>query len=77
VSRRWALQATTGGRDLLTWRGRVLVHGDRAELEFLVAGPVRVVECPRDIPPEQTLQIRFHPQFESVRWPLTREQFRA
>lgn len=72
---RYALQGTTS-RDLLTYGGRVLVHDDRAELEFLMAGDVRVIECPRDLPPEQTLSIRYHPQFAAVTWPLDRKDFR-
>jgi hypothetical protein len=72
---RYALQGALS-RDLLTWNGKVLVHDDRAEMEFLVTGDVRVIDCPRDIPPEQTLQIRYHPQLASVTWPLTKEQFR-
>lgn len=76
MSRRYALQATLPPGDLLTWRGRVLVHDSKPEMEFLFAGDVRVVECPRDIPPEQTIEIRWHPNLSSVQWPLTREQFR-
>lgn len=72
---RYALQGALS-RDLLTWNGRVLVHDNAAEMEFLFAGDVRVIDCPRDISPEQTLQIRFHPQLASVTWPLTKEQFR-
>ena len=40
------------------------------------AGDVRVIPCPRDIPPEDTLDIRFHPQLASVTWPLDRKDFR-
>lgn len=72
---RYALQGTVS-RDLITYCGRVLVHDNKAELEFLFTGDVRPVECPRDIPPEQTLPIRFHPQLAAVRWPLSKEQFR-
>jgi hypothetical protein len=72
---RYALQGAVS-RDLLTWNGRVLVHGDRAEMQFLFAGDVHVIPCPRDIPPEQTLEIRYHPQLAAVTWPLTKEQFR-
>lgn len=72
---RYALQGTTS-RDLLTWNGRVLVHDNPAEMEFLFKGDVRVIPCPRDIPPEQTLEIRFHPQLASVTWPLDRKDFR-
>ncbi len=72
---RYALQGAIS-RDLLTWNGRVLVHDNPAEMEFLFAGDVRVIPCPRDIPPEQTLEIRFHPQLASVTWPLDRKDFR-
>ncbi|MEU1443115.1 hypothetical protein [Streptomyces mirabilis] len=72
---RYALQGTTS-RELLTWNGKVLVHHNAAEMEFLFTGDVRIIACPRDIPPEQTLEIRFHPQLASVTWPLTKEQFR-
>jgi hypothetical protein len=72
---RYALQGTTS-RDLLTYGGKVLVHDNRAELEFLVAGDVRVIECPRDLPPEQTLPIRYHPQLAAVTWPLDPRNFR-
>lgn len=61
-------------KELLSWRGLVIVHENKAELEFLTA--FKAVECPRDIPPEQTIQIRHHPQFAAVRWPLDRKQFR-
>lgn len=71
---RWALQGETS-RDLLTWNGLVLVHNSRAELEFLITG-ARVVECPRSMPPEQTLALPFHPQFSHHRFPLRREDYR-
>lgn len=72
---RYALQGTTS-RDLLTYGGKVLVHDNAAEMAFLFAGDVKVIDCPRTIPPEQTLAIRFHPQLAAVTWPLTKEQFR-
>ena len=72
---RYALQGTIS-TDLLTWNGLVLVHDNAAEMAFLFTGDVRVIPCPRDIPPEQTLEIRYHPNFGSVQWPLTKEQFR-
>lgn len=76
MSARFALQSTLPPGDLLTWRGRVLVHDNADEMGFLFAGDVRVVQCPRDIPPEQTLDIRYHPNLASVRWPLDRKDFR-
>lgn len=74
MSRRYALQGTRS-RDLLTYGGRVIVHSNRAELEFLTAGDVRVIECPRSIPPEQCLELRFHPDFAHHRFPLSREDY--
>ncbi|OKI16628.1 hypothetical protein [Streptomyces sp. CB03911] len=71
---RWALQGETS-RDLLTWNGLVLVHDNRGELEFLIAG-ARVIPCPRSIPPEQTLALPFHPQFAHHRFPIRREDYR-
>ncbi|GAA4992667.1 hypothetical protein WHI96_07920 [Pseudonocardia tropica] len=62
-------------REFFTYAGRVIVHDDRAELEFLCPGtPVR--EVPPSIPASQTLPVRLHPDFASVTWPLTRNQFR-
>lgn len=76
MSRRYAVQSTMPPGDLLSWHGRVLVHDNRAELEYLLTGDIKIVDCPKDIPPEQTLSIRHHPQYASVRWPLNRRQFR-
>jgi hypothetical protein len=72
---RYALRGAVS-RDLLTFGGRVLIHDNRPEMEFLFTGDASVVECPRDIPPEQTLAIRHHPDLAAVQWPLTKEQFR-
>jgi hypothetical protein len=74
TAERWALQGETS-RELLTWRGRVLVHNHRGELEFLIAG-ARPVRCPRDIPNEQTIPLPLHPQFQHHRFPLRREDYR-
>ncbi|MEU6234421.1 hypothetical protein [Kitasatospora sp. NPDC047058] len=71
---RWALQGESS-RELLTWRGRVLVHNSRPELEFLITG-ARPVRCPRDIPNEHTIPLQFHPQFQHHCFPLRREDYR-
>ena len=75
MSRRYAIQARTPGGDLLTWNGRVIVHNSRGELEFLLTGDIRIVECPRSIPPEDTIELRFHPQFSHHQFPLRREAY--
>lgn len=72
---RYAIREDTLNGDLLTWNGRVIVHNSRGELEFLLTGNIRIVDCPRTIPPEQTIQLRFHPQFSHHRFPLRREDY--
>jgi hypothetical protein len=72
----WAIQEDTPHGQLLSYGGRTLVHNSRAELEFLLTGPVRFVPCPPSIPPEQALELRFHPQFSHHRFPLRREAYR-
>ncbi|MEU9819213.1 hypothetical protein ACIGG9_16020 [Pseudonocardia alni] len=62
-------------REFFTYAGRVLVHDDRAELEFLFPGS-RVREVPSSIPADQTLPIRLHPDLASTTWPLRRTDFR-
>lgn len=71
---RYGLQGEIS-RELLTYGGRVLVHDNPAELAFLVTG-ARVVTLPRDIPPDQTLPIKFHPELSNLRWPLRKADFR-
>lgn len=56
----------------ISYKGRVLVHDNRAELEFLFPDN-KVVPC--DAPGIETLSVKHHPQFASVRWPLRREDF--
>jgi hypothetical protein len=59
--------------ELLSHGGRVLVHDNAAELEFLFPG-TRVVELPPYI--EATLPITQHPELAAVRWPLRKDEFR-
>lgn len=74
MNRRYALYGRCS-RDFLTFGGRVLVHDDRAEMEFLFPGcPVR--ELPADIPADQTLPIEHHPDLAATTFPLDRNEFR-
>lgn len=66
-------------RDLLTLGGRVIVHDDRAELEWICprARVVRVTE--RDVhtrSPLPPLPLRDHPGLAGVSWPLNRAEWR-
>lgn len=62
-------------RELLTFGGRVLVHDDRAEMEFLFPGSC-IREVPPSIPADQRFPVRLHPQLAHVEFPLTRKAFR-
>lgn len=69
--RLWALKTTTG--DVFTYGGQVLVHTNRAELEFLF--PHReTVDVTDTVLPK--LMIQNHPQCACLIWPLRREDFR-
>jgi hypothetical protein len=71
---RYGLQGHVSG-ELLSYRGKVLVHDNADELRFLVS-KATVIVMPSDIPPEQTLPIWAHPELASVRFPLRREDFK-
>lgn len=62
-------------REPLSYGGMILVHEDRAELEFLLPG-TQVVEIGDQIPWSDTMPIRQHPELSKVEWPLRREDFR-
>ncbi|WP_020135048.1 hypothetical protein [Streptomyces sp. 351MFTsu5.1] len=76
MSRMWAIQEDRLHGQLLSYGGKVLVHGDRAELEFLLVGNIRIIPCPPSIPPEQTIELRFHPHYSHHQFPLDRSQYR-
>lgn len=68
---RYALKGSVSG-ELLTYQGRILVHNNRGELEWLFPGE-RVVPYDGALP---TLPIRDHPDMAAVTWPLDRRNFR-
>ncbi|MEU5448659.1 hypothetical protein [Streptomyces californicus] len=70
----YALAGSISG-ELLTHGGKVLVHGDRAELEALVVG-ARAIPFPPSIPIEDTKRLRDHPGLAHLRWPLRKEDLR-
>lgn len=71
---RYGLKGNRSGV-LLTYGGRVLVHGNDRELQFLFPG-TEVVQVPAGIPEELILPIYAHPELASVRFPLNRKDFR-
>lgn len=61
-------------REALSYGGLILVHDDRAELEFIFEG-CRVTELGDQIPEYDTMSIKSHPDLSQIRWPLRREDF--
>lgn len=62
-------------REFLTFLGRVLVHDNKAEMEWLFPG------CPiREVPPSFTsdmcISITQHPDLVNTTFPLKRSDFR-
>lgn len=70
---RYGVAGASSG-ELLTYQGRVLVHNDRAELEYLLPG-ARVVRLTDGDLGAPTLPLREHPDMAAVRWPLDRKDF--
>ena len=76
MTRRFAMIGAVSG-EALSYHGQVLVHDDRAELEFLFQGVGRVVELGGQYPPGDCMSIKDHPDLVSTQWPLKREDFVA
>jgi hypothetical protein len=67
----WALKTVDG--DVFTYGGNVLVHDNRAELEFLF--PHReTVDVTESVLPK--MRVQDHPQCSVLTFPLRREDFR-
>lgn len=65
-----------GGRsgELLSYGGRVLVHNDRGEMEFLFPNQ-RVIRLTDGTLGQPEMRLRDHPGLSQVRFPLRREDF--
>jgi hypothetical protein len=72
---RYALKGKVS-HQLLSWRGLVIVHDNQYELEWLIVGEFRLITLPKNVDPEDTVWIKDHPDFQSVEWPLDREEFK-
>ena len=73
---RYAMMGVHTGQ-LVSYAGRVLVHNNRAELEFLFPNrdKTRIIRVTDGDLGQPTMSIRDHPDMISVRWPLRREDF--
>lgn len=76
MKHRYALQGLKSG-ELLTYRGRIIVHNDPNELSWLLRGPFSVVK----LPPHgelgrSVIALRDHPGCAGLTWPLNRADFK-
>lgn len=64
--------------ELLTYKGFLLVHENKAELEFLFPG-LRVVKKPSHYGEDLTMPLKDHPDMDTVVFPLEQnmDQFRG
>lgn len=67
----WALKTVTG--DVFTYGGNVLVHENRAELEFLFPGR-QCADVTESVLPK--MRLVNHPGMRGIRFPLQRNDFR-
>jgi len=72
---KFCLVGATSG-ELLTYQGKLLVHGDKRELEYLFPG-LRIVPKPGYY--AETMELKDHPDMDTVKFPLERnmDQFRV
>lgn len=78
----WALVGEVSG-ELISYRGRVLVHDNPAELGWLISG-ARTVQLQGTSPEEvaerlgrPVMALRDHPDMRVLRWPLDKRDFRS
>ncbi len=73
MSRYFAFKSLSGG--YITSGGRVIIHNNRKEMEWLFPRN-EVVELNIKPDPETTIALKFVPGMEPVRFPLRKEDFR-
>lgn len=74
---KWCLVGTGSG-EILTYRMRAIVHENKRELEYLFPAN-RVVPLPNYWGDELTVQLKDHPDMDTVVFPLDQhmDQFRV
>jgi hypothetical protein len=65
-------------KDALTYRGKIIVHDNKAEMEFLFPYE-RVAPLPSHVDESLTMALKDHPDMSGVQWPLNQHmnQFRG
>ncbi len=60
--------------ELLTYGGRVLIHDDKAEFEYLVPN-TRIIRITDGDLGQPVMPLRDHPSLAQIKWPLDRKDF--
>lgn len=68
MTQKWALVGQSSG-EVLTYRGYAIVHENKAELEYLFPNN-RVVPLPKYYGEDLTVQLKDHPDMDTVVFPL-------
>lgn len=63
-------------RELLSYRGAILVHDNPAEMEYLIPGYAVIPLPPAEALGRPTMPLRHHPDLAAVAWPLEKGSFR-
>lgn len=58
----------------LSYKGRVIVHDDKAEMEYLFPNN-RVVKLPAVYGEDLTMALKFHPDMDTVKFPLAEHMY--
>jgi hypothetical protein len=73
MTRTFALKGGVSG-ELISWQGRVLVHDNPRELQYLFP-KMEVVEIPVNPDGRPTMWVGDHPELATVQWPLDPKDF--
>lgn len=69
MSNKYFVYVGEASGEVLTFRGKALVHENKAEMEFLIPG-CRVVPLPSYWGEELTFPLKDHPDMDTVQFPL-------
>lgn len=77
MTTKFCLVGATSG-ELLTYKGWLLVHENKRELEYLFPG-LKIVPKPKYYGDDMTMELKDHPDMDTVQFPLEQnmDQFRV
>ncbi len=76
MKHRYALRGVST-KELISFQGRVLVHDNVRELEWVFRGPVEVIQISARFASERpVMRLKDHPDMASCTWPLNQADFK-